>query len=92
MWGSGRTKGENAHWRHWEFLTAVSFGRQSPLLSAISERRQVGGGGDSQAEKREWTKIFRKVQRINLTRGRERMVEGREEEEGRKKKMLSLSV
>lgn len=44
--GSGRTKGGENAVRHWEFLTAVSFERQSPLPGAISE-------GEKEREERE---------------------------------------
>lgn len=56
--------------RRWEFLTAVSLGKQSPLQGAISAKEKNGNqDGEcfhSQARK-EKTEIFQKVQSINLT-------------------------
>lgn len=83
-------------WRRWEFLTAVSLGRQSPLPGAISEIKDKGARGEKTTESgftlRKKRKIFQKVQRINLTQGKRGMAGGRRGRvEWEKKKKPSLS-
>lgn len=57
-------------WRRWEFLTAVSVRKQSPISGAISAKEKNGeedGECLHSRARKEKTEIFQKVQRINLT-------------------------